>query len=169
MTTAVGLRVQDFDDLPPDEAVELMLTCARITPWADAVVAGRPYRTRERLLKAARARTDNWSWDDVATALAAHPRLGNRPPAEASGEAGLSRAEQSGLGGDLADELTAVNEAYEQRFDRVLLIRAAGRSASDILRMAVRRLLMDEETDRLATTAELRDIALRRLKGLVSG
>lgn len=169
MTTAVGLRAADFDVLAEAEATELLLTCARIPGWAAAVVAGRPYRTREALLKVARKHAKDWTWADVAAALAAHPRLGDRPAAGASGEQGLSRAEQAGLGGDLSAELAAVNAAYEERFDRVLLIRAAGRSASEILRVGVRRLLLDEDADRFATTGELRDIALRRLKGLVTG
>ncbi len=167
MTTTVTIRVGDFDGLGPAEAAEVVLTCARIPGWADAVVAGRPYQQRDRLLKTAKELAQHWSWPDVAAALAAHPRIGERSSA-ATGEAAMSRAEQADVGGDLTAELRAVNEAYEERFGRVLLVRAAGRSASDILRVGVRRLLMDEETDRVATTGELRDIALRRLRGLIS-
>ena len=167
MTATATMTVGDFDALEPAAAAEVILTCARIPRWADAVVGGRPYEHRDRLLKAARDLAADWSWADVDGALAAHPRIGERPSA-GTGEAALSRAEQARVGGELAAELKAVNEAYEERFGRVLLVRAAGRSAPDILRVGVRRLLMDEATDRVATTGELRDIALRRLRGLIS-
>lgn len=167
MTSTMTMQVSDFDGLELAEAAEVILTCARIPTWADAVVAGRPYQQRDRLLKAAKDLAADWTWDDVAGALAAHPRIGDRPSA-ATGEAAMSRAEQADVGGELSAELRAVNEAYEERFGRVLLIRAAGRSAPDILRLGVRRLMMDEDTDRSVTTGELRDIALRRLRGLIS-
>lgn len=167
MTATATMTVADFDALEPTAAAAVMLACARIPRWAEAVVDGRPYQHRDLLLKAAKELAGGWSWADVDGALAAHPRIGERPAAT-TGEAALSRAEQARVGGELAAELKAVNAAYEERFGRVLLVRAAGRSAPDILRVGVRRLLMDEVADRVATTGELRDIALRRLRGLIS-
>lgn len=164
MTATATLQVTDFDCLAPAEAVELMLACARIPWWAAAVAEGRPYLARERLLANATELAALWSWADVEGALAAHPRIGDRP--HGGGEAALSRSEQSGVDGSRAAELRVVNEAYEERFGRVLLIRAANRSADDILRIALRRLRMDERSDRVAATNELRDIALRRMRGL---
>lgn len=166
MNAAATLTVTDFDTVDADEAIELMLACARIGWWAEAVADGRPYGTREQLLSKADELAAVWSWEDVEGALAAHPRIGERP--SGGGEAALSRAEQSGVDGSLTVELRVVNEAYEERFGRVLLVRAAGRSADDILRIALRRLRMDERSDRLAATKELRDIALRRLRGLIA-
>ena len=59
------------------------------------------------------------------------------------------------------------NREYEQRFDRVFLIRAAGRSASEVLAELRRRLGNDDETERAETVAALREIALLRLKDVV--
>ena len=66
--------------------------------------------------------------EEVASALAHHPRIGERL-AGSGQEAALSAAEQSGI--DPADSaraaaLMAGNRAYEEKFGQVFLIRAAG-------------------------------------------
>jgi 2-oxo-4-hydroxy-4-carboxy-5-ureidoimidazoline decarboxylase len=61
----------------------------------------------------------------------------------------------------------AANRQYEARFGRVFLIRAAGRSAADIL-AELRRRLHNEPADEAAEVAtQLREIALLRLEQLV--
>ena len=70
-----------------------------------------------------------------------------------------------GVGAD-EESLAALrkgNLAYEQRFNRVFLIRAAGRSADEILSELERRLSNDETTERAETVAQLLEIALLRL------
>src|SRR3712207_9057325 len=67
--------------------------------------------------------------DDLAEALAAHPRIGQRVGGSST-EAAWSRQEQSGMDDADAEVRAALREgnvAYEERFDRVFLIRAAGR------------------------------------------
>ncbi len=61
----------------------------------------------------------------------------------------------------------AGNRAYEERFDRVFLIRAAGRDASEILSELERRLGNDDDTERDETLTQLRQIALLRLEQVV--
>ena len=58
----------------------------------------------------------------------------------------------------------AGNAAYEQRFDRVFLIRAAGRSAEEILAELDRRLENDDATERAETVDNLRQITALRLE-----
>ena len=59
------------------------------------------------------------------------------------------------------------NRGYERRFGRVFLIRAAGRSSSEVLAELRRRLGNDDETERVEMVAALREIALLRLKDVV--
>ena len=59
----------------------------------------------------------------------------------------------------MAARLAAGNAAYEQRFGRVFLIRAAGRDAEQILAELDRRLGNDDETERAETVDNLRQIA----------
>ena len=60
--------------------------------------------------------------------------------------------------------MLAGNRAYEERFDRVFLIRAAGRGAGEILAELERRLGNDDATERAETLEQLRQIALLRLE-----
>ena len=54
------------------------------------------------------------------------------------------------------------------RFDRVFLIRAAGRSAPEILAELDRRLGNDDAAEREETVTQLREIALLRLRQVAS-
>ena len=86
----------------------------------------------------------------------------------ASGAASQSQREQAGVdpaAGDTAARLAAGNAAYEERFGRVFLIRAAGRDAEAILAELDRRLGNDDATERAETVDNLRQIALLRLGG----
>jgi 2-oxo-4-hydroxy-4-carboxy-5-ureidoimidazoline decarboxylase len=109
-------------------------------------------------------------WDEVSAALAAHPRIGDRVEGS-SAEAQASRREQSSMGG-ADDEVRAAlldgNRAYEQRFDHVFLIRAAGRSPEEMLAELTRRLGNDDEAERAETTEQLAEITALRVRGLLS-
>ena len=69
---------------------------------------------------------------------------------------------------EVARALAAGNAAYEARFDRVFIIRAAGRDAPEVLAELERRLGNDAATEREETVGALRDIALLRLRQAVS-
>ena len=136
-----------------------LLSCLAVPRWADDVLAGEPYAERDaavaRADAAARALTDQ----ELDQALSGHPRIGERGGTQ-------SQREQAGVdpaAGDTAARLAAGNAAYEERFDRVFLIRAAGRDAEAILAELDRRLLNDDVTERAETVDNLRQIALLRL------
>ena len=141
-------------------AREVLLGCLAVPRWADDVLAGQPYAGREQLLMAADAAARSLTDDELAQALSGHPRIGERGGAQ-------SQSEQSGVDpsqGDTAARLAVGNAAYEERFDRVFLIRAAGRDAEEILGELDRRLQNDDATERAETVDNLRQIALLRLE-----
>jgi 2-oxo-4-hydroxy-4-carboxy-5-ureidoimidazoline decarboxylase len=103
--------------------------------------------------------------DDAAltSALAAHPRIGERPT---GATAAFSRSEQSGVDAadlDVAERLRRGNAAYEERFGHVFLIRAAGRSAEEILAELSERLTHDPASERTVVRHQLGQIAVLRL------
>jgi 2-oxo-4-hydroxy-4-carboxy-5-ureidoimidazoline decarboxylase len=151
-----------FDDLPTDQARTLLLACLSAPGWAEQVLAGRPYRSRDRLLAAADAAARELSSDDLEAALAGHPRIGER--ASGGHNAAASAREQSGVGAGDHERLLAGNRAYEERFGHVFLIRAAGRTGSEILAELERRLDNSPEAERAETLDNLRQIALLRLE-----
>ncbi|KAE8762597.1 2-oxo-4-hydroxy-4-carboxy-5-ureidoimidazoline decarboxylase [Georgenia thermotolerans] len=148
------------------EARALLLACAAVPRWAEQIVQGRPYADVETALTAARAAARPWSEEEVDAALARHPRIGERPQG-ADADAAHSRREQAAVDGvdpETARRLREGNAAYEERFGHVFLIRAAGRSAAEILAALEERLTHDPATERRIAAEQLREIAVLRLQ-----
>ena len=154
---------------PEDEVLSALRACNAAPSFATQVAAGRPYATAEALVARAEAVSRALPWDEVATALAAHPRIGDRVEGS-SAEATASRREQSGMSAadaTVRERMLAGNRAYEERFDTVFLIRAAGRSAAEMLAELERRLGNPPEAERAEVTEQLAQITALRVRGLV--
>ena len=140
-----------------------LLSCLSVPRWADDVLAGEPYADRAatvaRADEAAHVLTD----EELEQALSGHPRIGERGGSQSERE----QADVDPAAGDTAARLAAGNAAYEERFGRVFLIRAAGRDAEAILAELDRRLANDDATERAETVDNLRQIALLRLEALL--
>lgn len=139
-----------------------------------------------------------WELDpqDWLEAFAAHPRIGERGAAgervdggERSGSltgggeltgaertadrsAAWSRSEQAGTRGAEDETLSALEEGnrrYEERFGHVFLIRAAGRSAGDMLAALTQRMSNEPEAELRVAAAQQAEITRLRLARLVEG
>jgi 2-oxo-4-hydroxy-4-carboxy-5-ureidoimidazoline decarboxylase len=162
--------LDDLNEQPAEQATEALRACNAAPSFAAAVLAARPYPSAEALVARAEEVARALPWDEVATALAAHPRIGDRVEGS-SAEAQASRREQSSMSGaddDVREALLEGNRAYEQRFDHVFLIRAAGRSPEEMLAELRRRLGNDEAAERAEVTEQLAQITGLRVRGLVS-
>jgi 2-oxo-4-hydroxy-4-carboxy-5-ureidoimidazoline decarboxylase len=158
-----------FNALPQDAAIQRLASCLQAPGWAVSVLAGRPYPDRESLLATAYRFGVVLDEDDLAAALSRHPRIGERA-AGPEPDAAHSRTEQSGVDPDdvqLAAELVTANVAYEERFGRVFLIRAAGRSGPEILAALTERLANDDEAEARVVRDQLAQIAQLRLGALL--
>lgn len=165
-----AIDVRTLDRMDEDTARELVRSWADVPRWVDAVVAARPYGSVDALRAHAATLAAGWTDDEVAGALADHPRIGERPVGDGA-SAAASRTEQSASAGADDDTARAIrdgNAAYEARFDRVFLVRAAGRSAPEILTELERRLRNDDDAERAEVADQLREIALLRLGRSVS-
>ena len=162
--------LDDLNEQPAEQASEALRACNAAPSFAAAVLAARPYPSAEALVARAEEVARALPWDEVAIALAAHPRIGDRVEGS-SAEAQASRREQSSMTGaddDVRAALLEGNRAYEQRFDHVFLIRAAGRSPQEMLAELRRRLGNDEAAERAEVTEQLAQITGLRVRGLVS-
>ncbi len=161
--------IDEFNEQPADQAVESLRACNAAPRFAAELVAGRPFRDAETLVARAEEVARGLPWAEVAMALAAHPRIGDRVTGSTA-EAQASRTEQSSMigaaDGVRADLLTG-NRAYEERFDHVFLIRAAGRSPEEMLAELRRRLGNDEQAERAEVTEQLVEITALRVRGMV--
>lgn len=134
--------------------------------WVAEVYAGGPYADLDALLEAAADAASPLTPADVEEALASHPRIGEKVAAGASG-AEHSQREQASHDADdphLAERLAVGNVAYEQRFRRIFLIRALGRSRAEIVAELERRLTLDDAEELDIVGGQLREIAILRLK-----
>lgn len=167
------MTIEEFNGLDDQAAVGLLSSCAEVETWVTQVAAGRPFVTREALLARAAETARGWTRDDVDAALASHPRIGEKPKASSIGAANAahSATEQAGMSAaaaDVRDSIAAGNAAYEERFGRVFLIRAAGRSPEQILAALTARLGNDDAAEDAVVAGELREIALLRLEQAVA-
>jgi len=162
------MKLSEFNALGHDEAVETLLSCAHVERWARDIAAARPYATVEDLLAATRREANPWTDEEIDSAMARHPRIGERAKGE-DADAQMSRAEQAGLGIDdeIQRRLDAGNAAYEEKFGFVFLIRAAGRSAQEILSSLEERMNNTPEEERHIAADQLRQIAALRLEGMI--
>jgi 2-oxo-4-hydroxy-4-carboxy-5-ureidoimidazoline decarboxylase len=152
------MRIEEFDRAPEAAAQALLRSCVDIDSWIDALVAARPFGTSPALLERARALAADWTGVEVTAALADHPRIGDTPTA-------LSRREQAGVNDDLVGRLADGNRRYEERFGRIYLVRAAGRTGEEMLELLEQRLGNDPATELDVTHGQLAEIALLRLEG----
>lgn len=160
--------VERFNALSDSAAADLLTTCLDVPRWVREVLDGRPYADRSALLAAAASAAGSLTDREVDSALAGHPRIGER--AGNGHNVAASQREQAGVAGadaTVTARLAAGNAAYEEKFDRVFLIRAAGRGPEEILSALDRRLGNDDETERQEVVDNLREIALLRLEQAV--
>ncbi|MCU1542213.1 MAG: hypothetical protein JWM50_78 [Microbacteriaceae bacterium] len=135
-----------------------------VNRWIDEVAAQQPFASAAELLSVATAAATPLSPSEIDEAIAHHPRIGEKQVGEGRSQQ-FSRAEQSALGDDvsLQEQIAAGNAAYEERFGRVFIVRAAGRTRADILGELTRRLELPNATELEIVGEQLREIALLRL------
>ncbi len=160
------MHLHDFHTLDDADATALARVWADIPGWVDALVAGRPYASVEALASYAGDLAAAWSPEDLEAALHAHPRIGARVSGDGA-EAAASRREQGSMASAADDDVAAIaagNIAYEERFGRVFLIRAAGRTPGEMRSELERRLGNDAGAETIEATRQLAEIALLRLR-----
>jgi 2-oxo-4-hydroxy-4-carboxy-5-ureidoimidazoline decarboxylase len=163
-------RLDEFNSEPADRAAESLRACNASPRFVAELLDGRPYPDADALVARAETVARGLPWDDVALALAAHPRIGDRVEG-GSREAEASRREQSSMT-DADDAVRAAlldgNLAYEERFDHVFLIRAAGRSPEEMLAELRRRLDNEPDAERAEVTEQLAQITSLRIAAMVT-
>ena len=136
--------------------------------WVTDLTAASPYDSLEALLSTAHTAATPLAPTEIDEAISHHPRIGEKPVGQGTAQ-DFSRREQ-GDDGDAAT-LAAIaegNAAYEERFGRIFIIRAAGRSKEEILAELHRRLTLPADEELSIVGEQLRDIALLRLEKLYS-
>lgn len=161
-----------WNALGNDEAAAVVLPCCGSRRWAAMMASFRPFAGEAALLRGAREIW--WQLDeaDWLEAFATHPRIGAReaPNTASRQSAAWSAAEQRDVMAEDDSVLTALaegNRRYEERFGRVFLVCATGKTAREMLETLENRLANDEKTElREAAQQQLEITALRLKKWL---
>lgn len=170
------MHLDTFNQIPLEQAQSILSQCVAIPSWLHSLASERPYVSLEALHKRAQEQAATWQWQEVAAALAKHPRIGERIE-ESSGSSPLSAKEQAfskqeqgqlQLDNSLEQALYQGNLDYEEKFGHIFLIRAAGRSAHEVLAELSRRLHNDKTREQQEVSQQLAEITLLRLKQEVS-
>ncbi len=126
------------------------------------------------MLAASDVTWQNLSHADWLEAFRSHPRIGeSRPdkaaPAQSSTWSAQEQRNVSSADDTLKLALAQGNREYEQKFGRIFIVCATGKSASEILEILRRRLQNDEATELHAAAEEQRQIMQIRLKKWLCG
>ncbi|MET3812519.1 2-oxo-4-hydroxy-4-carboxy-5-ureidoimidazoline decarboxylase [Arthrobacter sp. UYEF3] len=164
------MLLQEFNQADRQEVLSVLRPCLDVPRWVDEIADQRPFSSIEDLLAFASRAASPLTKREVESALAHHPRIGDRALGNSS-EARLSRDEQAALGeasGEVAAALAAGNRSYEEKFGRVFLIRAAGRSKDEILEALQARISHTADEEEPIVQQQLREIAVHRLQGVIN-
>ncbi len=161
-----GPGVHRLNSPSRDELINNLLGCLNVRRWARDIADRRPFAETAEVYGAADSAAPYLSTTEIESALAAHPRIGERSTSS------FSRGEQSGVDTedtDLTLALRSGNAAYERRFGHVYLVCASGRSGNELLEILHTRLSNDADTELRVVVEELRKIALLRLTKVIEG
>ena len=159
--------LEDWNLLEPQVAVAAVLPCNGSLEWAVQLAKLRPIQSDEALFAASDRVWLSLGPEDWQEAFDSHPRIGEHK-AKAATEQSLtwSATEQSAAGIDVAtqDKLAAANREYEQKFGRIFIVCASGKSAAEMLAILQARLANDAATELNEAAEQQRQITQLRLR-----
>jgi OHCU decarboxylase len=158
-----------WNSLQLEEAASEVLPCCGSKAWAREMATRRPILDETALLTACDEVWKKLSEADWLEAFRSHPRIGDSQapasaPSQSAAWSGEEQRKVGAAGDDIKAALAAGNRAYEQKFNRIFIVCATGKSAPEILANLERRLRNDETTELLEAAEQQRQIAQLRLK-----
>jgi 2-oxo-4-hydroxy-4-carboxy-5-ureidoimidazoline decarboxylase len=162
-----------WNQLSLQEAIQEILACCSSEAWAWGLAERRPIPDEATLVAASDEIWGRLSAEDWLQAFSTHPRIGEgQAPAEASAKSTAWSAQEQRSVSE-ADELVQValaqaNQEYEQRFGRVFIVCATGKSVPEMLDILRRRLQNEAGAELREASEEQRKITNIRLKKWLS-
>jgi 2-oxo-4-hydroxy-4-carboxy--5-ureidoimidazoline (OHCU) decarboxylase len=142
--------VEELDAMAPDAFVAALEPLFEDAPtFVRRLADARPFNDEEGLFGAARAVAREMPEAEQVALLNAHPRIG-ADPATVSDQSRVEQGYEDAAGPDqswVADELTALNEAYEGLFGFRFVVFVAGRPRADIIPIIEHALRADRDEE----------------------
>jgi 2-oxo-4-hydroxy-4-carboxy-5-ureidoimidazoline decarboxylase len=156
-----------WNALNTEAAAGEVLPCCGSRTWARMIAAKRPFVDEASLLETA---NDIWRVlpeSDWREAFESHPRIGQQHSASATPQSlAWSAQEQSKAVTDEAAKraLVEANRCYEERFGRIFIVCATGKTSSEILSVLESRMHNDAVTELREAAEQQRQITQLRLR-----
>jgi OHCU decarboxylase len=168
-TEAKNSLLARWNGLESEKAAEEILPCCGSRAWACGMAERRPVHDENALLAAHDDVCTRLSASDWMEAFRSHPRIGesHAPASAAPRSAAWSGEEQQRVttaGEEIKIALAEGNRAYEERFHRIFIVCAAGKSPAELLEILQRRLRNDELAEFQEAAEQQRLIAQLRLR-----
>lgn len=169
MTTQTRSAVLDrWNHIDAADAAREILPCCGSHAWADGLAAHRPFANPQQLFEASDAvwlALDEAAWRE---AFDSHPRIGQQHARAATAEslAWSSQEQRAAMSQDDAVKLALAegNRQYEERFGRIFIVCASGRSAAEILALLEQRMQNSADAEMLEAAEQQRQITQLRLR-----
>ncbi len=167
---AVSLRALRLAS-PAERQAMLRATCGA-TRWVERMLAELDGLSDLASLSAAAERAfDALDRDDWVEAFRAHPRIGEKKAAVATGAraaswAGGEQAKVDAASDAAKAELVTINQAYEARFGFLYIVCATGKTADEMIAIAKERMTHTPEQEIRVASGEQRKITQLRLEKL---
>ena len=161
--------LEHWNRLSAEQATTAILSCCGSQAWARGMAARRPLLDATALLAASDETWHNLAQSDWLEAFQSHPRIGesraqHAVPSQAATWSAHEQKRVADADSALKIALEEGNREYERRFDRIFVVCATGKSASEILEILRRRLQQDSETELREAAEQQRQITQIRLR-----
>ncbi len=156
-----------WNNLDAPAAAAAILPCNGSQTWANQLAALSPFATPFDLTCTADIVWRSLAPDDWQQAFDSHPRIGeNHAKSATAASLALSATEQSAanLNADTQTVLAAANRVYEEKFGRIFIVCATGKSAEEMLAILRHRLANDPATELREACEQQRQITQIRLR-----
>ena len=167
-----GVGLDAFNGMKDAEAAQLLAACCGSSRWVAGMLARRPFEDLEDLLMASDEVAEELQPMDWLEAFRHHPRIGERDAAAKTSAtaAAWSEGEQAAASEtteDVQEQIEGLNIEYEKRFGFIFIIRAAGRTADEILDALHERLGNEPDAELAIAAREQQQITNLRLVKLM--
>ena len=149
----------------PEQAADAILPCNGSRAWAEQLVSLRPFESPFALTCSADIIWRALPADAWQQAFDSHPRIGEQHAKSASARSlHWSAGEQSAVDDQAKAALGAANHAYEQKFGRIFIVCATGKSAAEMLEILNQRMANDPAAELREAAEQQRQITQIRLR-----
>ncbi|MEI9977891.1 MAG: 2-oxo-4-hydroxy-4-carboxy-5-ureidoimidazoline decarboxylase [Edaphobacter sp.] len=157
-----------WNALDPATAASEILPCCGSEAWAEALTAARPIADEPTLLQASTRIWHTLSEAAWQQAFDSHPRIGQQHAQHATEQSLRWSTQEQSKAATTTDTtkqaLAEANHRYEEKFHRIFIVCATGKSSAEILAILESRMHNDPATELREAAEQQRQITELRLQ-----